>query len=119
MVVRSGAKVGVLGNDTVFPNRNLVHAIKRRVVPNPTIVADHHFPREGNMNPRPDQDSLADFGPEKPQNKTSPGIKRLRCGPYKERVEKPPKLNKPRGPSVGPLRQSKAGQILKLVTLQF
>src|SRR5262245_58559939 len=108
MVVRSGTKVSVLGNDTVLPNRNLLYAIKRRVVPNPTIITDHHFPREGNMNPRPDQDFLADFGPEKPQNKTSPGIKRLRCGPHKERVEKPPKLNKPRGSSVGLLRPPKA-----------
>jgi hypothetical protein len=109
MVVRCGAKVSVLGNDTVLPDRNRSDAIKRRVIANPTMFADHHFPRECNTNPRPDQNVATDSGSEKPQHETSPGIKGLRRGPYKERVQKPPKLNKPRGSSAGALGISEAG----------
>jgi hypothetical protein len=66
MVVRPGAKVGFLGNDTVLPNRNGGNAIKSRVVTDPTMIANYYLPRESDPNPRPDHNVAADFGAEEP-----------------------------------------------------
>jgi hypothetical protein len=74
MVVCPRAKVGFLGHDTVLRNRDLGDAIKRRFITNPTIIADHYFPREGDTNSRSDQNVATDFGAEKPPNKASPRI---------------------------------------------
>ena len=66
MVVRSGAKISVLGNDTVLADRDFGDAIKRGVVANPTMITDHHLPGESDTNSRPDQYVVTNFGPKQP-----------------------------------------------------
>src|ERR1700730_18190689 len=114
MVMRPRTKISFLRNDAVLPDRDLGDVIEGRVIANPTIIADYHLPREGDTNSRSDQNVAADFGPKESQNETSPRIQHLWRRTYKQRVEKPPELNKRCGSSAGPHRHSKARQILKL-----
>ena len=109
MIVGSGAKIGLLGNNAVRSYGDLVYTIKRRVVANPTIITDYYLPREGDANPRSDQNVTTHFGAEESQGIAPPGIKHLRCRPYKESVKKPPKLDEPSGSLAGLLRQPKTG----------
>jgi hypothetical protein len=109
MIVGSGAKVGLLGNNAVLPDRDFVDAIERRIITNPTIIADYHLPRKGDANARPDKDVATYFGAEESQGKAPPGIEHLRCRPYKESVKKPPKLDEPTGSPTESRRQPKTG----------
>src|SRR5262245_51900108 len=115
MVMRCGAKVSVLGDHAVLPYRDFGDAIERRIVANPTMITDLHLPREGDANPRSDQNPVTHFSPEEPPHEPPPGVKHLWCRPHEQGVEKPPKLDEPRGSLAGPLRQSKTREILKLV----
>src|ERR1700719_4798118 len=105
MVMRTGAKIRLLRNDAVLSDRDISDTIKRYLVANPTKITNDDLPREGNANPRPDQNIATHRGPEEPPNEPSPRIKRLRCRPHKERVEQPPKVDEPSGSPPGSLRQ--------------
>jgi len=48
----------------MHPDRDIGDAIERRVVANPTMIADHHFPRESNTNAWSNQNAATDFGAE-------------------------------------------------------
>jgi hypothetical protein len=115
VIVRSGAKIRFLGDDTVLANSDFVHAIKRYVVANPRMITNYHLPRVGYSNSRPNQNIVTYFGAEKPQSEPPPRVKQLGCRPHKKGVKKPPKLNEPSGPPARRLRQSKLGQILEFL----
>jgi hypothetical protein len=66
MIVRSGTKVGPLGQDTMLPNHNFSDAINLNIIANPAIIADYHVPRKGNSNSRSNQNVSTNFCAKKP-----------------------------------------------------
>jgi hypothetical protein len=77
VVVRRGTKIRLLRNDSMLPDRDLGDAVERCIIANPAIVSDCHVPREGDANPRSDQNITADLGPEQSPSKPTPTVKHL------------------------------------------
>jgi len=109
----------MLGNYAMRSDCDLLDAIERHIVANPTVVADYDLPRKGYVNARSNQNFVTNFCSEEAPSKPSPGIKRLRHRSHQQGVEKPPKLNKPSRPPPELVRRPETRKILELIALQI
>jgi hypothetical protein len=75
----SSAKIRFLRNYTVFSDCDVVYAIQRHIIADPTVITDYNLPGESDTNTRPDQDMAPNVGAEQAPGKASTGIEYLWC----------------------------------------
>ena len=111
-IMVASAQIGTLGNDRIGTDFNLPQAVKHRFITNPGSGPDSYFPRVCDHDGRADDGSGTDLCAESPQQPGTKSIKRLRRATKQRRLNQPPKLHIPAGPTTKPLGQAKRRKVL-------